>query len=120
MDVLLPTQCGPVLSHDDPHWSDDLLGHRGRHGGGIQGAVGVATEVVDQLLDDGKKRKLTLAVILGGGALRVTGVTEVFEMHSDELEMLLLEENSSTLLPNHYQSYTFQTIHASATSLSFS
>lgn len=54
VDILLPTQCGPVLSHDDLHRSDDLLGHRGRHGGGVQGAVGVATEVVDQLLKDKK------------------------------------------------------------------
>lgn len=48
--VLTPTQCGPILSHDDLHRGDDLLGHRRRHGGGIQGAVRVAAQVVDQLL----------------------------------------------------------------------
>lgn len=31
LDVLPPTQCGPVLSHDDLHRSDNLLGYRGRH-----------------------------------------------------------------------------------------
>lgn len=55
-DVPLPTQCGPVLARDDLHRGDDLLDHRGRHGGGVQGAVGVAAQVVDQLL--GRQNKV--------------------------------------------------------------
>lgn len=46
------TQCRPVLAHDDLHGGDDLLGHRRRHGGGVQGAVRVAAQVVDQLLPE--------------------------------------------------------------------
>lgn len=47
-----PTQCGPVFSHDDLHRGDYLLGHRGGHGGGVQGTVRVAPQVVDQLLTE--------------------------------------------------------------------
>lgn len=45
-----PTQCGSIFSHDNPHGGDDLLGHRGGHGGGVEGAVGVPAQVVNQLL----------------------------------------------------------------------
>lgn len=48
---LAPTQRGPVLSHDDGHGGDDLLGHRRRHGGSVQGAVRVAPQEVDQVLN---------------------------------------------------------------------
>lgn len=50
--VLTPTQCGPILSHDDLHRGDDLLGHRRGHGGGVQGAVRVVAQIVDQLLKE--------------------------------------------------------------------
>lgn len=44
------TQCGPIVSHDDLHRGDYLLGHRRGHGGGVQGTVRVAPQVVNQLL----------------------------------------------------------------------
>lgn len=39
-----------VFSHNALHRSDDLLHHRRRHGGGVHGAVGVAAQVIDELL----------------------------------------------------------------------
>ena len=44
------THCVAVHSHDALHGPDDLLHHGGAHGRGVDRAVGVAPQVVHQLL----------------------------------------------------------------------
>lgn len=90
-----PTQCGAVLAHDDLHGSDDLLGHRGRHGGGVQGAVGVAAQVVDQLLGDGE---------------RLERVKDVFETLADGLESFYWRKTPAfcCLIMTHHRTHINQ------------
>lgn len=48
-----------VFAHNALHRSEDLLHHRRRHGGGVDGAVGVAEQVLDQLLDAAKHKDVS-------------------------------------------------------------
>ena len=52
---LPPTFIGSILSHNDGERADHLLSYRSRHTAGISTAVGVHTEVVDDILQGIKK-----------------------------------------------------------------
>ncbi len=56
VSLTLTDRCA-ILSHNALHRSDDLLHHRRRHGGGVDRAVGMGAQVLDELLNPAETRE---------------------------------------------------------------